>query len=279
MSASNLAREALSTWETNAEFWDSTIGETGNKYWKRLQKPSLQRLLGPALTKKSCSALELATGNGLCARWLADNGASSIIATDGTLGMLQQANKYMDEDKAGKISYRKLDVTEEGDFAPLVEKAAENDGFDIILMNMALMDVATLDPLADALPKLLSKDGVFVATLLHPVFMTSTYSRTVEVTYDPQTGDQVITRSKSIREYLHVKPSKGVFVVGQETRQFYFHRPLHELLGTFFKRGLILDALEEPGFTEEDGDDDKAYATANFPQLPPILSLRLRRDL
>lgn len=49
--------------------------------------------------------------------------------------------------------------------------------------------------------------------------MTSTYSRTVEVTYDPQTGDQIITRSKSIREYLHVKPSKGVFVVGQETRQ------------------------------------------------------------
>jgi 2-polyprenyl-3-methyl-5-hydroxy-6-metoxy-1,4-benzoquinol methylase len=125
MSASNLAREALSTWEANAEFWDSTIGETGNKYWKRLQKPSLQRLLGPTLSKKSCSALELATGNGLCARWLAENGASSIIATDGTFGMLQQANKYMDEDKAGKISYRKLDVTQEGDFAPLVEKAAE----------------------------------------------------------------------------------------------------------------------------------------------------------
>lgn len=118
-----------------------------------------------------------------------------------------------------------------------------------------------------------------MATLLHPVFMTSTYSRTVEVTFDPQTGDQIITRSKSIREYLHVKPSKGVFIVGQETRQFYFHRPLHELLGTFFKRGLILDALEEPGFTEEDGDADKAYATANFPQLPPILSLRLRRGL
>jgi hypothetical protein len=49
--------------------------------------------------------------------------------------------------------------------------------------------------------------------------MTSTYSRTVEVTFDPQTGDQIITRSKSIREYLHVKPSKGVFIVGQETRQ------------------------------------------------------------
>lgn len=33
-------------------------------------------------------------------------------------------------------------------------------GFDIVLMNMAIMDVATLDPLADALLKLLKKDGV-----------------------------------------------------------------------------------------------------------------------
>lgn len=33
-------------------------------------------------------------------------------------------------------------------------------GFDIILMNMALMDVSDLDPLAAALPKLLNKDGV-----------------------------------------------------------------------------------------------------------------------
>ncbi|KAH0491140.1 hypothetical protein TgHK011_002582 [Trichoderma gracile] len=278
MSASNLAKEALSTWETNAEFWDSGIGQTGNIYWKQLQKPSLERLLGPNLSKKSCSALELATGNGLCARWLADNGASSVIATDGTFGMLEQAKKYMsDEKKAGKVSFRKLDVTEEGDFVPLVEKAAEIGGFDIVLMNMAIMDVATLEPLAEALPQLLKKDGVFVATLLHPVFMTSTYSRTVEVTYDPQTGDQIITRSKAIREYLHVKPAKGVFVVGQETRQYYFHRPLHELLGTFFKRGLILDALEEPSFTEGDAVPEKAYATANYPQLPPILSLRFRR--
>ena len=49
--------------------------------------------------------------------------------------------------------------------------------------------------------------------------MTSTYSRTVEVTYDPQTGSQIINRSKSISEYLHVKPVKGVFAVGQETPQ------------------------------------------------------------
>lgn len=33
-------------------------------------------------------------------------------------------------------------------------------GFDIVLMNMALMDVSDLEPLAAALPKLLRRDGV-----------------------------------------------------------------------------------------------------------------------
>ncbi len=36
----------------------------------------------------------------------------------------------------------------------------QGDGFDVVLMNMAIMDIATLEPLAAALPKLLAKDGV-----------------------------------------------------------------------------------------------------------------------
>ena len=36
----------------------------------------------------------------------------------------------------------------------------ERDGFDIVITNMAIMDIETLDPLAAALPRLLKKDGV-----------------------------------------------------------------------------------------------------------------------
>jgi len=35
-------------------------------------------------------------------------------------------------------------------------------GFDIVLTNMAIMDIATLEPLANALPGLLAKDGMYV---------------------------------------------------------------------------------------------------------------------
>lgn len=36
----------------------------------------------------------------------------------------------------------------------------KNGGFDIILMNMSMHDVATLEPLAKHIPKLLNKDGM-----------------------------------------------------------------------------------------------------------------------
>jgi hypothetical protein len=35
----------------------------------------------------------------------------------------------------------------------------QHDGFDLITMNMAVMDIATMEPLAAALPKIVSKNG------------------------------------------------------------------------------------------------------------------------
>ena len=58
--------------------------------------------------------------------------------------------------------------------------------------------------------------------------------------------------------------------------QVYFHRPIHELFSTFFKTGLVMDRIEEPGFTAEDATPDRLLSTANFVQLPPILGFRLR---
>lgn len=45
------------------------------------------------------------------------------------------------------------------DFSLLFENSADK-GFDMILMNMATMDVVTLGPLTTALPRLLNKGGV-----------------------------------------------------------------------------------------------------------------------
>lgn len=56
-----------------------------------------------------------------------------------------------------------------------------------------------------------------------------------------------------------------------------FHRPIHELFGIFFKHGLVMDAMEEPGFKEEDAREDRIQSNVNFTQLPALLSFRMRK--
>lgn len=122
MSDQSLARIALQTWDANAAAWDASVGLSGTVYWQALQEPCLDRLLGARLSAGSCTAaLELSTGNGIGARWLAARGAEHVTATDGSVSMLEGARAHGDAD--GRIVFRKLDVTEAADFGPFVEEA------------------------------------------------------------------------------------------------------------------------------------------------------------
>ncbi|KAK8130357.1 hypothetical protein PG999_002737 [Apiospora kogelbergensis] len=270
-------QESLSSWEANSAHWDATIGQEGNKYWKALQRPTLERLI--PRNRPDSKALEFATGNGLAARWLASvegGGVGSVLATDGSAEMLKHAERRQtDEVAAAKTSYRQVDVTDAAAFDELLK--SNPGGFDVILLNMAIMDIADINPLAKALPKLLKPDGVFVATVLHPVFFTSGYTRSIELNDWKYRDKPEITRAKVIREYLDVPPSRGVAQWGQPALQVYFHRPIHELFTTFFREGLVMDAIEEPAFTEADGNKDRIEAHSNFTQLPALLAFRLRR--
>jgi len=61
--------------------------------------------------ERQTRALELATGNGLVARWLVDNGAS-VLATDVNEEMLEVARRREMPEHKGRITYRQLDATD-----------------------------------------------------------------------------------------------------------------------------------------------------------------------
>lgn len=164
-------------------------------------------------------------------------------------------------------------------------------------------------------PTTLRKNS-FVATLLHPVFFTSGANRNFQIIEeDEHTSASVhVVRSKIITKYLDVPPWRGVFAYDQPEQQvsnsspisspqppfssslvqrkekkrltrsqlvreqkYYFHRPLHELFATYFRAGLVMDALEEPAFTKEQGNPGMLESHRNFDQLPAILAFRMRR--
>ncbi|CAI4212030.1 unnamed protein product [Parascedosporium putredinis] len=146
----------LDAWEANAAFWDETIGAEGNKYWQLLQVPCLKRMIP---VNSGTRVLELATGNGLGAKLLASQGAL-VLATDGSESMLKLAAQRTPQDMADRIEYRLLDVTKATAFEALLDDPVVVGGFDVVLINMAIMDIETLDPLAEALPKLLKRGGM-----------------------------------------------------------------------------------------------------------------------
>ncbi|KAJ5980356.1 S-adenosyl-L-methionine-dependent methyltransferase [Penicillium waksmanii] len=269
-------------WEAMAAAWDEGMGDEGNQYFSALELPVLKRLVN---IRPEARGLDLATGNGLVARWLAQEGAS-VLATDGSEAMLERARARTalwyerGQLPQGKIAFDILDVTDNESWKKMISSHPDmNKGFDVITMNMALMDIPDLEPLAAGLPKILRKNGCFVATLLHPIFFTSGADRQLTVHENPRTGEREFDLAIVMRKYFDVPPARQLpFTENTESPPpFSFHRPLQELFAPFFKNGLVLDALEETNFDETFQDSGRPHAARNFTQFPKILAFRMRQ--
>ena len=115
--------QALAAWENHARSWDATMGDDGNDYFSVLELPALKRMISG---QKQGRALDLATGNGLVARWLAQEGFS-VVATDGATAMLEHAKgrtaAWYEKgmlDKERPILFELLDVTNKDQWARFI---------------------------------------------------------------------------------------------------------------------------------------------------------------
>jgi 2-polyprenyl-3-methyl-5-hydroxy-6-metoxy-1,4-benzoquinol methylase len=249
-------------WDQNAAFWDEKMGD-GNDFHRALVRPAAERLLG---VQPGEVVLDVACGNGLFARRLAELGAS-VVACDFSARMIEQARQRPSA-HPDRIEYRVVDATDEGQLLALGSRR-----FDAAICNMALMDMATIEPLLRALAQLLKPNGRFVFTVCHPCF-NSTGARKVAEEED-RDGEIVTTYGVKVVGYLHLPPRKGLAIIGQPAAQYYFDRPLSVLLGTCFRAGFVLDGLEEPAFAEE-ASSQRWYVWNNLPDIPPVLAARLR---
>lgn len=129
LSQGALAKQALRLWETNAQFWDDAMGDGGNDYWTALEMPTLRQM---AELKEGDNALDLATGNGLVARWLAEEGASTVLAADGSMSMVDYALKRTSEwarahgnRYEGKVTFEHLNLVDHDQIDQFVRKQSE----------------------------------------------------------------------------------------------------------------------------------------------------------
>jgi len=256
--------ETRQAWNRNAAFWDGRMGE-GNDFVEVLLWPAIERLLGLCAGER---VLDVACGNGLTSRRLAALGAQ-VVAFDFAEEMITHAL----ERTAGhqeRIRYLVLDATD--------EKALLGSGegqFDAALCNMALFDMAQIEPLLRALARLLRPGGRFVFSVTHPCFN----SPRVALVGETEDREGQIVTEYAVKVYGYIRPTvtHGLAMRGQPQAQLIFHRPLEVLLGAGFAAGFVVDGLEEPAFPADHpaGRPPLSWG-ANFSEIPPVLVVRMQ---
>jgi len=261
-SANTQTRDA---WNENAAHWDVRMGDNGNDFVETLIWPASKRLLQP---QSGQVYLEIACGTGLYARKLAALGAQ-VVAFDFAKEMIAHAQARTTE-YDDRIEYHVIDATDE---AALLTLGTHQ--FDSAICQMALFDMAEIDPLLRALTTLLKPGAPFLFSLMHPCFNNPYTTHVAEM--EDREGELVEVYSMKVRRYMTPGIAKGLGIPDQPSPQLYFHRPLQMILGKMFDAGFVLDALEERAFPADHpvGRNPLSWS-GRFSELPPVLIGRVR---
>ena len=259
MSEGPTGEEIRAAWDANAAYWDEHM-EAGRTWQRSLIAPAVEGLLGLSPGER---VLELACGNGEFSRRMTELGGR-VLATDFSESMLERARA-----RGGGADYRTLDATD----AEALGAIGADGPFDAVVCNMAIMDMADVEPLAASLADLLAEGGRFVFSIQHPAFNAGDAVRMIEQR-DVET-EVVLTHAIKLSSYRSMSAGRGIALKGQPVAQWYFNRPLDDLLRPFFAHGLVLDGLEEPTF--DPASLDPARPEFVFTEVPPVLVARLRR--
>jgi 2-polyprenyl-3-methyl-5-hydroxy-6-metoxy-1,4-benzoquinol methylase len=247
-------------WEANALWWDERVGE-GNAFQKQLVEPATERLLE---ARPGQHILDLACGNGGFSRRLAALGCR-VLACDFCSSFLQCARARTTE-HTERIEYRLVDLSDRQQLRGLGEGR-----FDAAVCGMALMDMATIDPLLEALAVVLVPGGRFVFSVLHPCFNSTGCTLTAEL--EDRQGELQTTHAVKVARYLSLGPEKGVGIPGQPAPHYYFHRSLAALFSACFGQGFVLTGLEEPAFPRR--DEARVLNWESLADIPPVLVARM----
>ncbi len=265
MDAKQLNDEGRELWNNKAAFWDDMHGDDGNSFHQTLIGPSVEELLDLQAGER---VLDIGCGSGVLARRLAElEGIVTAFDFSEELVKLAQARGQTSREP---IDYLVVDATDE---AAMVALGAGT--FDAITCTMTLMDVPVIEPIFRAVNQLLKNDGRFVYSTAHPAFN----SNNPIFVHDKIDVDGVVSDHYAVklRTYLDMPPVKGSGSPNEPNPHYYYHRPMHELLGVAFANGLVMDGLLEPAYPPDNANKSERLDWRNLWQIPPVITARLRK--
>ncbi len=223
-------------WDEMAAWRDERSGEAGDLWHRALIDPTLLEVVGGV---EGLRVLELACGNGYLARRFARAGASSVVGIDLSRPTLARAIARERADPTGA----RFVV---GDASHLAQ--FEAGSFDLVVANMALMDIEDGAGTVREVGRLLASGGRFVFSLSHPCFDTDDRSMWVVergIAPDGTYSDLVWRKVRGYRD----EGKRSVPWAVSPTRTFHteaFHRTLSTYSRYLRRAGLVISRLEEP---------------------------------
>ena len=221
--------EIPKAWDKVADRWCSRYSEYGDSNREFVIDPVIFRILGSV---KDLFILDAGCGNGYLCRLLAKRGAK-VFGVDISKRFIEIARQKEKEDPLGIRYYV-------GSLCDL--KMFRNEVLDVVVSNLALMDVYDLEKTVRDLYRVLKKGGRLVFSIMHPCFSSPPVHGWVRV---PQDSDRK-------EDWIYFKVDR-YFDRCVEVWQFRdwpplysFHRPLSDYVKALIKNGFVITDFEEP---------------------------------
>lgn len=226
----------MNAWDALAVWYDAKQGDEGDLWHRTLIDPALLKVVGAVGGQR---LLDLACGNGYLARRFARTGAR-VTGIDASAPMIERARRRERENPLGIVYHA-------GDTARM--DMLDDAGMDIVVCNMALMDIEDAAGTIRQVARVLRPGGRFVASLSHPCFDIAGASAWVIERMDFTT-----TTWRKVSRYRDRFAGQVPWRDGEEHVVAYtaaYHRPLSWYFRTLREAGFVITAFEEPEPTEE----------------------------
>jgi ubiquinone/menaquinone biosynthesis C-methylase UbiE len=188
-----------------------------------LEQPALRSCLPPL---EGLEVLELGCGMGHLSLWLAERGASRVLATDASERMLAVARTERAQER---LEYR-LCAMEDLELAPA--------SFDLVASSLALHYVADHAALARKVARWLRPGGCFVYSVEHPA-KTAPKDPEKDWARDEE-GNELYW---PLSDYGEEGPREEEWLAGSVLKH---HRKLSSTLNDLLAAGMVIERVEEP---------------------------------
>ncbi|MEO6391016.1 MAG: class I SAM-dependent methyltransferase [Pyrinomonadaceae bacterium] len=209
-----------------------TYGQYGDKVRKYLINPDIFALLKDV---RGLRVLDAGCGEGYLCRLFAGSEAASVCGLDLCVPLLSRARNLEAADPLG-ISYIL------GDYQHMVQ--IKDNSFDRVVANMVLMDLPDFRSAIRESARVLSPTGVFIFSILHPSFITSSSdwcqtglgsnAWTVDNYFGRQVSEQRFASATSTYRFE-----------ADERPPFMFHRPIADYVEALAESEFVITGLKE----------------------------------